>query len=76
VGDTRTGISVCWGIGIYDLSWREIAERNAARVQQARDQLRSELRFSVADEEKLDRLKKSRSIAEHEFIRLRTKLVA
>jgi Phospholipase_D-nuclease N-terminal len=56
---------------------RGMAERNTARIQRARDQLRSELGFSVADEiEKLDRLKKSGSITQDEFVRLRSKLVA
>jgi hypothetical protein len=56
---------------------RGIAERNAARIQQSRDELRNVVGFSVADEiEKLDRLKKSGSITEDEFTSLRKKLVA
>jgi hypothetical protein len=53
-----------------------MAERNIQRAQQAREELRHMVRFSVADEiEKLDRLKKSGSITDQEFIRLRAKLV-
>ena len=56
---------------------RGMAERNAKQAQQARDELRQVVGFSVADEiEKLDRLKKSGSINDQEFTRLRAKLVA
>src|SRR5215471_530305 len=42
---------------------RGMAERNEARVRQARDDLRQSLSFSVADElEKLDRLKSAGKI--------------
>jgi hypothetical protein len=55
---------------------RGMAERNSQQAQQARDELRKVVGFSVADEiEKLDRLKKSGSITDQEFTRLRTKLV-
>lgn len=66
------------GVLAYMISQgRGMAERNVTRVQQARDQLRTEFGFSVADEiEKLDRLKKLGSITQDEFVRLRTKLVA
>jgi len=51
-------------------------ERNNERAEQARNELRRVVGFSVADGiEKLDRLKKSGSIASEEFERLRTKLV-
>jgi hypothetical protein len=54
-----------------------MAERSSRQAQQARDELRSVVGFSVADEiEKLDRLKKSGSITDQEFVRLRTKLVS
>jgi hypothetical protein len=54
---------------------RGIAERNSQQAQQAREELRRAVGFSVADEiEKLDRLKKSGSITEQEFARLRAKL--
>ena len=47
------------------------------RTQQARDQLRHVVGFGVADEiTKLDQLKKSGSITDAEFGRLRTKLVS
>ena len=55
---------------------RGMAERNIQHAQQARDELRRVVGFSVADEiEKLDRLKKSGSITDQEFARLRAKLV-
>jgi hypothetical protein len=53
-----------------------MAERNAQQAQQARDELRSIVGFSVADEiTKLDQLKKSGSITEAEYGRLRARLV-
>jgi hypothetical protein len=53
-----------------------MAERSAQQAQQAREQLRQVVGYSVADEiEKLDRLKKSGSITDQEFARLRAKLV-
>jgi len=56
---------------------RGMAERNIQQVQQARDELRRVAGFSAADEiEKLDRLKKSGSITEQEFARLRSKLLS
>ena len=55
---------------------RWMAERNSQQAQQAREELRRTVGFSVADEiDKLDRLKKSGSITDQEFARLRTKLV-
>jgi hypothetical protein len=55
---------------------RGMAERNAQQAQQARDELRSVVGYSVADEiTKLDQLKKSGSITDEEFKRLRAKLV-
>ena len=55
---------------------RGMAERNAQQVQQAREELRRTVGFSVADELlKLDQLKKSGSITDDEFKRLRAKLV-
>jgi predicted membrane channel-forming protein YqfA (hemolysin III family) len=56
---------------------RGMAERSSQQAQQAREELRHVVGFSVADEiEKLDRLKKSGSITDQEFTRLRAKLVA
>jgi hypothetical protein len=53
-----------------------MAERNAQQAQQARDELRRVVGFSVADEiTKLDELKKSKSITDAEYGRLRAKLV-
>jgi membrane protein implicated in regulation of membrane protease activity len=55
---------------------RGMAERTAQQAQQAREGLRQMVGYSVADEiEKLDRLKKSGSITDQEFARLRAKLV-
>jgi hypothetical protein len=54
-----------------------MAERSSQQAQQTREELRKVAGFSVADEiEKLDRLKKSGSITDQEFARLRAKLVA
>ena len=55
---------------------RGMAERNAQQAQQAREELRRVVGFSVADEiTKLDQLKKSGAITDAEFQRLRAKLV-
>ena len=55
---------------------RGMAERNAQQTRQARDELRSTIGFSVADEiEKLGRLKQAGSISDTEFARLRARLV-
>jgi uncharacterized membrane protein len=55
---------------------RGMAERNIQRAEQARDELRRVVGFSVADEiEKLDRLKKAGTITDAEFARLRAKFV-
>jgi hypothetical protein len=55
---------------------RGMAERNAQQAQQARDELRRVVGFSVADEiTKLGQLKKSGSITDAEYGRLRAKLV-
>jgi len=55
---------------------RGMSERNVQQVQQEREQLRRVVGFSVADEiTKLDQLKKSGSITDDEFNRLRARLV-
>jgi hypothetical protein len=55
---------------------RGMAERNVQQAQQARDELRRVVGFSVADEiQKLDALKKAGSISDAEFTRLRARLV-
>jgi len=55
---------------------RGMAERNSQQAQQAREELRRVVGFSVADEiDKLKGLKKSGEITEGEFSRLRAKLV-
>jgi hypothetical protein len=53
-----------------------MAERNVQQAQQARDELRRVVGFSVADEiDKLDRLKKAGSISDGEFTRLRARVM-
>jgi hypothetical protein len=55
---------------------RSMAERNNARVRQARDDLREAVGFSAADEiEKLDRLKQKGAISDQEYARLRARAV-
>jgi K+-transporting ATPase A subunit len=55
---------------------RGMAERNAQQGQEAREELRSVVGYSVADEiTKLEQLKKSGSITDDEFKRLRAKVV-
>jgi hypothetical protein len=52
-----------------------MAERNQARAQEARDELRHVIGFSAADEiEKLDRLKATGSISANEYTQLRSRL--
>ena len=65
------------GIFVYILTqgWG-MAERNQARAQLARDDLRQLVGFSAADEiEKLDRLKAAGSISQQEYARLRARLI-
>ena len=66
-----------FGIIAYLVSQgRGMAERNAQQAQHARDELRRVAGYSVADEiTKLDQLKKSGSITDDEFKRLRAKLI-
>ena len=53
-----------------------MAERNVQRAEEARDELRRVVGFSVSDEiEKLNRLKQAGSISDAEFARLRARLV-
>jgi hypothetical protein len=85
--DISGWIKAIWVIGwivfpyIFVLAYlifqgKGMAERNAQQALQARDELRKVVGFSVADEiTKLDQLKKSGSITEDEFQRLRAKLV-
>jgi predicted membrane channel-forming protein YqfA (hemolysin III family) len=65
------------GIFIYLIAQhRGMAERQSQRVQQARDDMRHFIGYSVADElEKLDRLKNSGSISDEEYTRLRARAV-
>ena len=65
------------GIFIYLISQhRGMAERQQQRAQQARDELRQVVGYSVADEiEKLERLKNSGTISNDEYTRLRARAV-
>jgi len=55
---------------------RGMAARSARRAEDAREEVRRFVGFSVADElGKLDALKKSGSISESEYARLRSKLM-
>ena len=65
------------GVFAYFLTQgRGMAERNQARANEDRDELRRVVGFSVADEiTKLDRLKAAGSLTEQEYGRLRAKLV-
>ncbi len=65
------------GIFVYLITQGSgMAQRNAQQAQQARDELRRVVGYSVADEiTKLDQLKKSGSITDAEFNQLRAKLV-
>lgn len=65
------------GVLVYMISQgRGMARRSAERTQQAREEFRNVIGFSVADEiEKLDRLRNSGSISDDEFARLRTNLL-
>jgi hypothetical protein len=55
---------------------RGMADRNIQQAQEARDELRRVVGFSIADEiDKLERLKKSGSVTDEEYVRLRAKLV-
>ena len=65
------------GVFVYLISQhRGMAERQNQRAEQARDELRQVVGFSVADElEKLERLKNSNTISNEEYSRLRARAV-
>lgn len=65
------------GVFVYLLSQgRGMAERQTQRAQQAREELRQVVGFSVADElEKLERLKNSNTISAEEYSKLRVRAV-
>jgi predicted membrane channel-forming protein YqfA (hemolysin III family) len=65
------------GIFIYLITQhRGMAERQSQRVQQAREDMRHFVGYSVADElEKLQRLKNSNAITNDEYERLRARAV-
>jgi ElaB/YqjD/DUF883 family membrane-anchored ribosome-binding protein len=53
-----------------------MAERHAQRAQQAREELRQVVGYSVADEiEKLERLKNAGTISAEEYDRLRARVM-
>jgi len=66
-----------FGVFIYLITQsRGMAERSSQAAQQTREEVRRVVGFSAADEiKKLDELKKSGSITEAEFKRLRAKVV-
>ena len=65
------------GIFAYLLTQgRGMGERNEARMTRAREELRQNVGFSIADEiEKLERLKKAGTIFDQEYTRLRAKII-
>lgn len=65
------------GVFVYLISQgRGMAERRNQQAQQAREQLRQVVGFSVADElDKLERLKSSSAISNEEYTRLRARVV-
>jgi hypothetical protein len=65
------------GVFVYLISQhRGMAERQSQRAQQARDELRQVVGYSVADEiEKLERLKNAGTITNDEYSRLRARVV-
>ena len=65
------------GIFIYLITQhRGMAERQSQRVQEAREDMRHFVGYSVADEiEKLERLKTSGTISNEEYTRLRARAV-
>jgi hypothetical protein len=86
-GDVSGFAKVLWVIAFILFSYigvfaylltqgRGMSERNQARANEARGELRQIVGFSAADEiAKLDRLKSTGSISEQEYARLRAKLV-
>jgi len=66
------------GIFAYLLTQGQgMAERNRAREERARDDLRQIVGFSAADEiEKLDRLRSAGKISEQEYARLRARVIS
>jgi len=66
-----------FGIFIYLITQhRGMAERQTQRVEQAREDMRHFVGYSVADElEKLERLKNSNVISNEEYTRLRARAV-
>ena len=85
--DTSGWVKVIWvivlilfpyiGIFVYLITQhRGMAERQIQRAQQAREDMRHFVGYSVADElEKLERLKSSGTISNEEYTRLRAKAV-
>jgi Phospholipase_D-nuclease N-terminal len=65
------------GVLVYLISQHEgMADRSMREARQARDELRREVGFSVADElDKLERMKTEGKISEDEYQRMRARLV-
>jgi hypothetical protein len=76
LGDSAGRVAL-YGVFVYLISQhRGMAERQSQRAQQAREELRQVVGFSVADElEKLERLKNSNTISNEEYSRLRARAV-
>jgi hypothetical protein len=76
LGNSIDRVSIHCVLAYLIFQGRGMAERNVQQAQQARDELRRVVGFSVADEiQKLDGLKKAGSISDAEFARLRAQLV-
>jgi len=85
--DISGWVKAIWVIALIIFPWismlaylifqgKGMGERNVQQARQARDEIRSAVGFSVADEiQKLDRLKQAGSISDAEFARLRARLV-
>ena len=85
--DISGWVKAIWVIALIIFPWismlaylifqgKGMGERNVQQARQARDEIRSAVGFSVADEiEKLGRLKQAGSISDAEFARLRARLV-
>jgi len=76
LGDSANRVPLSCDIRVHDHPVERHGRTKQQQAQQAREELRRVVGFSVADEiEKLDRLKKSGAITDQEFTRLRAKLV-
>jgi hypothetical protein len=77
LGDSPDRVSLPWHIRVHDHSGKGHGGTKRSASPTGARRVRRVVGFSAADEiEKLDRLKKSGSITDQEFTRLRAKLVA